>query len=54
MTDTVIDEYNNSEVMEIESCVTLEKTDFTLNLDSDYFSLIKDESVKYLLQMERI
>ena len=52
--DTVTDNYGNTEVMEIESCVTLEKTDFTLNVDPDYFELIKDESVKYLLMKGRL
>lgn len=52
--DDVTDSYGNSEVMEIESCVTLEKTDFTLNIDPDYFELIKDESVKYLLMKGRL
>ena len=52
--DTVTDNYGNSEVMEIESCVTLEKTDFTLNIDPDYFELIKDESIKYMLMKGRL
>lgn len=52
--DNVIDYFGNNEVMEIKSCVTLEKTDFTLNIDPDYFELIKDESVKYLLMKGRL
>lgn len=50
----VTDNYGNTELMEIESFVTLEEVDFSLTLDSDYFDLIKDNGVLYMLKTERI
>ncbi len=50
----VMDEYGNCELMEIESHVTLEEIDFSLTIDTDYFDLIQDNGVRYMLETGRI
>ena len=40
--------------MEIESCVTLEPVDFTMSIDDDYESLIREPGVLYMLATGRI
>lgn len=50
----VTDDYGNCELMEIESHVTLEDIDFSLTIDTDYFDLIQDNGVRYMLETGRI
>lgn len=54
VSEYVTDEYGNCELMEIESHVTLEDIDFSLTIDTDYFSLIQDNGVRYMLETGRI
>lgn len=54
VSETVTDEYGNSEMMEIASHVTLEEIDFSLTIDTDYFDLICDNGVRYMLETGRI
>ena len=52
--DEVTDYQGNTELMEIESCVTLEPVDFTMSIDDDYESLIREPGVLYMLATGRI